>query len=139
MERVLGITDGTTAELHALALAAINGGSIAANVAAGRLGVSPTYLAKVLQAMASKGIIVSTRGSGGGFSLKKPASELSCLEAIEALEGPLPSRYCLFEHAVCTKKTCAFRELCIDMEKQIRSTLSTTTIEDLARSFQDKE
>jgi DNA-binding IscR family transcriptional regulator len=54
----------------------------------------PTWR-RVLQAMASKGIIVSTRGSGGGFSLKKPASELSCLEAIEALEGPLPSRYCL--------------------------------------------
>ncbi|MDX9828114.1 MAG: Rrf2 family transcriptional regulator [Spirochaetia bacterium] len=69
MDRIIGISDRTNAALHALALADCNGGSIAAGAAAQRLGLSPSYMAKILQGLAAKGIIASTRGIGGGFSL----------------------------------------------------------------------
>ena len=135
MDRVVAISDRTNAALHALALAARNGGSIAANAAASRLGVSPSYLAKILQSLAAKGIIASIRGIGGGFSLLKPATEMTCMEVLEALDGPLPSRYCLFEKAICVTKTCVFRSLCEEVEEKMRSALSSSTIADLAASF----
>jgi len=135
MDRVVAISDRTNAALHALALAARDGGSIAAKAAARRLGVSPSYLAKILQSLAAKGIIVSIRGIGGGFSLPKPAAEMTCLEVLEALDGPLPSRYCLFEKAICVTKTCVFRALCEEVEEKMRKTLATSTIADLAASF----
>ncbi|MCE5256560.1 MAG: Rrf2 family transcriptional regulator [Spirochaetaceae bacterium] len=135
MDRVVGISDRTSAALHTLALAACNGGTIAANVAAERLGLSPTYLAKILQNLVGKGIIASTRGIGGGFSLRRPACEMTCMEVLDALDGPLPSRYCLFEHAVCITKTCAFKPLCNDIEAKLKAALTTTTVADLSRSF----
>ena len=135
MDRVVAISDRTNAALHALALAACGGGSISAASAAERLGLSPSYLAKILQALAAKKIIASSRGIGGGFSLLKPAGEMSCMEVLEALDGPLPSRYCLFERAVCVSKTCAFKPLCLEVEEKLRSTLNRSTIADLARSF----
>ena len=135
MDRVVAISDRTNAALHALALADRNGGAIAANVAALRLGVSPSYLAKILQSLAAKGIIASIRGIGGGFSLLKPAGEMSCMEVLEALDGPLPSRYCLFEKAICVTKTCVFRELCDEVEEKMRKALIASTIADLSASF----
>ncbi|MCE5256080.1 MAG: Rrf2 family transcriptional regulator [Spirochaetaceae bacterium] len=137
MDRTLCITDGTSAALHALALAALQGESISASAAAERLGVSPSYLSKVLQGMASRGIIESTRGIGGGFSLRKPADETSCLEVVEALEGSTPDRYCLFENPVCAARECAIMHLCEKLRQQVREALNATTIADLARSFEE--
>jgi Rrf2 family protein len=135
MDRIVAVSDRTNAALHALALAAKNGGLIAAASAAGRLGVSPTYLAKILQSLAAKGIIASVRGVGGGFSLLKPASEMTCMEVLEALDGPLPDRYCLFEKAICGTKSCAFKTLCDEVGAKMRATFATATIADIASNF----
>lgn len=135
MDRILGISDRTNAALHALALAARNNGSISAAVAAERLGVSPTYLAKILQTLARGNFITSSRGIGGGFSLKKPAAETTCLEVLEILDGHLPKRACLFEKPVCSTKKCSFSVLCADIEARAAAELSRITIGELARSF----
>lgn len=135
MDRIIGISDRTNAALHALALADCNGGSIAAGAAAHRLGLSPSYLAKILQSLAAKGVIASTRGIGGGFSLKKPASQMACLEVLEALDGPLPANYCLFPRPVCETRTCSFHKLCVDAKRLLVDTLQNSTIADIATAF----
>lgn len=135
MDRIIGISDRTNAAFHALALAACNGGSIPAGAAAKRLGLSPSYMAKILQSLAAKGIITSARGIGGGFSLKKPAAEMACMEVLEALDGPLPSHYCLFYKPVCETGTCAFHKLCIDTKRLLVNTLRSSTIADIAVAF----
>lgn len=135
MDKIVGISDRTNAALHALALADCNGGTIAAGAAARRLGLSPTYLAKILQHLAAKGVVASVRGIGGGFSLVKPASEMACMEVLEALDGPLPTRYCLFPKAVCAERTCAFHKLCIDVETLLVDTLKNSTVADIAAAF----
>ncbi len=135
MDRIVGISDRTNAALHALALADCNGGSIAAGAAAVRLGLSPSYMAKILQSLAARGVIASTRGIGGGFSLKKPASQMACLEVLEALDGPLSSNYCLFPKPVCVTRTCAFHRLCVDAKRLLVDTLRNSTIADIAAAF----
>lgn len=44
------------------------------------------YLSKVLKAMVQAQIIQSQRGTGGGFTLKKPAARITILEVINAVE-----------------------------------------------------
>jgi Rrf2 family nitric oxide-sensitive transcriptional repressor len=135
MDKIVAISDRTNAALHALALAACNGGSISAKIAAERLGVSPTYLAKILQNLAAKGLIASVRGIGGGFSLLAPASTLRCMDILVALDGPLPEHYCLFERSVCVTHQCGFKALCDETAAKMRAALQETTIADLAGSF----
>jgi len=135
MDRIVAVSDTVNAGIHALALAEANGVSISAREAAERLGVSPSYLAKIMQKLAAGGLMTPTRGLGGGYALARPAEQISCLDVLTILEGDLPRRECLFAKAVCRTGTCALRTFCADTEKRLRSVLETTTIAAIARSF----
>ena len=49
------------------------------------------FLLQVLRSLVTQDILRSTRGVEGGYSLRKPAHELTLLEVIEAVDGPLQS------------------------------------------------
>jgi len=135
MDRLLNISDRTNAALHALALAARAGEPITAASSAKRLGVSPTYLAKVLQPLAKAGILSSTRGAAGGFALARDPESISALEVLELLDGKLPERDCLFKASVCRRKSCVLKELSDSVAVSARRVLETTTVAALAKSF----
>jgi Rrf2 family protein len=48
-------------------------------------------LLQILRNLVTHGILQSTRGVVGGYSLAKPPGEISLLEIIEAVEGPIES------------------------------------------------
>jgi Rrf2 family protein len=47
------------------------------------------FLLQILRNLVTHGILRSTRGVDGGYALTRPASEISLLDVIEAIEGPL--------------------------------------------------
>lgn len=47
------------------------------------------FLLQILRDLAKQGILQSTRGGGGGFTLGRRPEEISLLEVIEAVDGPL--------------------------------------------------
>ena len=49
------------------------------------------FLLQILRSLVTHGILRSTRGVDGGYSLIKPPEEVSLLDVIEAIEGPLDS------------------------------------------------
>lgn len=51
-----------------------------------RQNISPRYLEQIFQGLKKAGIIKSKRGPQGGYSLAKPASEITVLEVIKATE-----------------------------------------------------
>src|SRR6266852_1584892 len=53
------------------------------------------FLAKILKVLTAKGLIRSARGAHGGYQLARPAREVSFLEVIEAVEGPVQLNVCL--------------------------------------------
>lgn len=57
-------------------------------------GVSETYLAKHLQAMANAGIIESVPGPKGGYRLARPAEKITLLDVVDAIEGREPAFRC---------------------------------------------
>jgi Rrf2 family protein len=65
---------------------------------AGRLaqfhGVPSAYLAKTLQALGRAGIIEAEPGRRGGYRLAKPATTISLLDVVEAVEGAEPAFRC---------------------------------------------
>lgn len=56
--------------------------------------VPRAYLSKVLQSLAKGGVVVSTRGIGGGMSLMKTPEELTILEVVNAVEPIQRIRTC---------------------------------------------
>lgn len=135
VDRLLNISDRSNAALHVLALAARSEEPLSSAAAARRLGVSPSYLAKVLQPLARAGLLNSMRGAQGGFTLARPAESISALEVLELLDGKLPLRDCLFKKSVCRSGGCALKTLCDSVSEAARRALETTTVAVLAESF----
>lgn len=82
------------------------------------------YLLKILQQMVKANVLRSKRGPRGGFSLGKPATKISMLDVIEAVEGPMISRLNLAEQAPrerFTKKAEGAYEKAIALAKGIFS------------------
>lgn len=52
-------------------------------------GMPKRFLLQILRALVTKGILRSTRGVEGGYMLARPADEISLLEVVEAIEGPV--------------------------------------------------
>jgi len=59
------------------------------------LHVPREFLAKILKVLAAQGLLRSSRGAHGGYQLARPASQISFLEVIEAVEGPVQLNVCL--------------------------------------------
>lgn len=54
---------------------------------AGKLGIPQPYLAKILQVLARRKILHSSKGPHGGFYLLIPAEELTLMDIIDAIDG----------------------------------------------------
>ena len=61
---------------------------------AGVYGLSPTYLNKQLQMLVREGLATSTSGPAGGFSLARPAGEITLADVVDALAGRAPLFRC---------------------------------------------
>jgi Rrf2 family protein len=47
------------------------------------------FLLQILRHLVARGILASTRGVDGGYRLDRPPDEISLLDVIEAIDGPL--------------------------------------------------
>ena len=96
-------------------------------------GVPESYLAKIFQELSRDGIVRSHRGARGGFSLARPAAEITLKQIIEAIEGPLALCPCLSPVDQCTRKaTCGLFPFLCDVQQQITATLAGTTLQAIA-------
>jgi FeS assembly SUF system regulator len=84
---------------------------------------------KVLKLLANEDLLVSHRGAKGGYTLARPAGEISVVEIIEALEGPIALMECSAGPGHCHKEaTCRVRDPWQTIHGAIRSTLSRVTL-----------
>ncbi len=59
-----------------------------------RMDVPEDFLAKILKVLLSRKLVRSTRGAHGGYALARPAREVTFLDVIEAVEGPVNVNVC---------------------------------------------
>lgn len=57
-------------------------------------GFSMTFTEKILQGLRRAGVITSQQGNKGGWTLAKPAAEITLKEIVEALEGSTFEAFC---------------------------------------------
>lgn len=74
-------------------------------------GISGTLMAKVLQTLAKQGLVVAKHGASGGYQLAKAPEQVSALEVISAIEGPVLITSCVSSHGRCdAMERCSVRE-----------------------------
>lgn len=84
------------------AIAALGGKSAQVKEVADNCEIPPAYLAKIVHALARKGIVKTQRGVGGGVCLARAAREITLCDLCEALEGPILLRRRLLGASSCS-------------------------------------
>jgi len=95
--------------------------------------IPESYLAKIFQDLSKEGLICSRRGAKGGFCLARPAAEITLLDVIQALEGPISLNRCLDIREDCPHlETCGVAPVLRQAQAQLLETLRSATFDDLA-------
>ncbi len=102
--------------------------------------VPERYLAKIFQDLTKAGLIRSHRGAKGGFSLARPASQITLLQVIEALQGPISLNRCLDIREGCSNSnTCPVHQVLRKAQAQVVATLDEATLQTLIESVLERE
>lgn len=94
--------------------------------------VPQTFLAKIFQSFAKLGLVTSSRGTGGGFTLARPASQITLREVVEAVEGPIVPNRCLLGAPCERSGPCMVHQIWKKVQTQVVDILDGVTIETLA-------
>jgi Rrf2 family protein len=98
------------------------------------VGAPQTFLAKIFQDFAKKGIVNSYRGSGGGFTLGRPASKITLREVVETVEGPIIPNRCLTGKGGCELgDNCLVHPVWKEVQNRIVEVLERVTFKELAQ------
>ena len=81
---------------------------VATSTVAREMKIPPSFLAKIISQLSIAGLLRTSRGARGGVSLAREPSEISVLDVVEAIDGPI-----LLNECVGTNKPCTFEEECL--------------------------
>ena len=92
------------------------------------------FLGKVLQSLARARLINSHRGTKGGFELARAGSDITVLDVVEAIEGPLQLNICLAQDDQCGRRWwCAGHMVWKEAQAAMAQVLGQSTMDQLAR------
>jgi Rrf2 family protein len=97
------------------------------------------FLAKILQQLARKGLLRSSKGPTGGFTLRRKASEVSLMNIVEALDGLGDYDKCASGLAECNdEQPCGMHDSWNALRSRIIEYLKQTSIADIQTALEEK-
>src|ERR1035438_8647960 len=98
------------------------------------------FLAKILQQLARKGLLRSSKGPTGGFALRVDPSEIRLLDIVEALDGLAPYQQCASGLSECNDDMpCSMHDSWVALRSRIMDYLGKNSIADLAKALEQKK
>jgi Rrf2 family protein len=99
-----------------------------------------SYLEHLVAKLRGAGLVTSVRGAHGGYRLAREASEITMLDVVEALEGPIAPMECfhvdregrvLCSHETDADRACATKLLWTRVQGGVTRALAGTTLAEL--------
>jgi len=81
---------------------------VATSTVAREMKIPPSFLAKIISQLSIAGLLHTSRGARGGVSLAREPKEISVLDVVEAIDGPI-----LLNECVGSNKPCCFEGECL--------------------------
>jgi Rrf2 family protein len=96
--------------------------------------ISEKYLGQIVIPLRSAGLVVSQRGSRGGYSLARPPDTITVKDVVEAIEGRIAVVPCVDTPASCARITsCAAAVVWRTLSEDVGRSLASFTLARLAR------
>ena len=109
-------------------------GRLNATALAGETGLPLPTVQKLVSKLSTAGLIESTRGTGGGFRLARPAAAISLADIVEAIEGPIALTACVEggKQDCCVDETCRVKPHWNAVNGAVRGALANVSLASLA-------
>ena len=92
------------------------------------------FLSKVISRLATAGLVITTRGMGGGVALSRSPDEITLLQVIESVDGPIWLISCVRHPGACEQEPyCAVRDTWMEIQTRVLRDLNSVTMGELAR------
>ena len=92
-------------------------------------GISEKFISRIVVPLRRAGMIRSARGKFGGFRLARSPRDITLLDVIEVLQGPIRLVRCVDVAAVCARAgDCAARTVWTDVNMAVRLAVKGVTL-----------
>ncbi len=112
------------------------GARLSATELSGETGVPLPTAQKLMGQLAGHALLSSVRGAGGGFTLARPAPEISLADIVEAVEGPIAMTQCSGDEDVsgcALDAQCRVKPHMGVVSNAVRGALDAVSLTELAR------
>lgn len=110
------------------------GKMIEAQVIAHEVVIPMRFLLKIMPNLIKTGIVRSQRGAGGGYMLDRDPRDISLLDILEAVEGPIHLNRCLIDHDLCSRQAapeCKVHQALDRIQERLAADFASCRIADL--------
>lgn len=101
--------------------------------------IPPSFLAKIISQLSIAGLIHTSRGAHGGVSLARKPAEISLLEVVEAIDGPIALNECVNDSSICSfGDNCPIHDVWCEAKEELVRKLRASTFDKLLEREQAK-
>jgi Rrf2 family protein len=94
--------------------------------------IPPSFLAKIISQLSIAGLLHTSRGARGGVTLAREPGEITLLEVVEAIDGPIQLNECVANDGVCTfEENCPIRPVWCEAQDELVKRLKNTNFADM--------
>ena len=94
--------------------------------------IPPSFLAKIISQLSISGLLHTSRGARGGVTLARDPRDISLLEVIEAIDGPIQLNECVGEDGTCSfEENCPIKPVWCDAQEELVARLRNTNFSQL--------
>ena len=109
-------------------------GPVNLNDIAERQGISAKYLWQIVNLLKTAGFVRGTRGPKGGYILIRDPADITMLDIIQVLEGPISLVECVDDADFCPRmENCVAHSVWMDVSQVIRGALQKITLAEILR------
>ena len=105
---------------------------IASHVIAQARGIPERFLLKVLKPLVSAQVLLSIKGPNGGYRLARQPNDITMLEVLEAVDGPIRGQAPFSREDPNSPLNRRLDEICTSAADQARKQLGKVKVSDLA-------
>ena len=104
----------------------------ATSVIAEEQKIPPSFLAKIISQLSIAGLLHTSRGARGGVTLAREPKDITLLEVVEAIDGPIQLNECVGNTGACTfDENCPIKPVWCDAQDELVKRLKDTNFAEM--------
>ena len=101
--------------------------------------VPRTLIRRLVARLRQGGLLLTVRGRGGGITLAKPPAEISLLDVVQIIEGPLALNICTNDPLACPlTSVCPIHDTWVETQRLLTEQLKKATFAKLSQREREK-